>query len=138
MANVVSDTRVSKTLLQESFVQEAEFDAYQAQFLDATTVDTLNEWYQYFHMLLPKKDEEEQPEDGPMVQKRPKRASKYVITCLCKTTFGNIGLIARWISGPSKPMYACHAQKHLSRNAVCIRNSFSQPKYRAVSEPCGA
>lgn len=59
-------------------VQEAAFDVYQAQFLSAATVDVLNEWYQYFHMLLPKKDEED-PEDGSLVQRRPKRASKYVL-----------------------------------------------------------
>jgi hypothetical protein len=58
-------------------LQEAAFEAYKAQFMEARTVDELNEWYHYFHMLLPKKDEEEPTEDGPIIQKRPKRASKY-------------------------------------------------------------
>lgn len=58
-------------------LQDTHFDVYKGQFLEAATVEELNEWYQYFHMLLPKKEEEEPPEDGTMVQKRPKRASKY-------------------------------------------------------------
>lgn len=62
-------------------MQELAFEAYKAQFMNAATVDELNEWYQYFHMLLPKKEDEEAPEDGRVVQKRPKRASK------CDPTF---------------------------------------------------